>query len=144
MIWSVVVGAAADGNRQAVGSVVSKYQKVSGCLGGAVRAACMDRGLLCEEQVRSVKRQVAVNLVSGNLMITFDAVFAACVHQHCGTDNVGVQENLRVLDGTVNMAFCCEVYNHIRMLFLKKLVNGLTVCDALFYKTEIGVVHNRS
>ena len=67
-------------------------------------------GLLCEEQVRSVKRQVTVNLVSGNLMITFDAVFAACVHQHCGTDNVGVQENLRVLDGTVNMAFCCEVY----------------------------------
>ena len=61
-------------------------------------------------------------------MITFDAVFAACVHQHCGTDNVGVQENLRVFDGTVNMAFCCEVYNILKKnqygQYLKDVLDG--------------------
>ena len=36
-----------------------------------------------------------------------------------------------------------QVYNHVRMFFLKKLVNCFTVCDALFYKTEIRVIHNR-
>ena len=54
VIRAVVVGAAADGGWQAVGSVVCLYQKVSACLGGAVRAACVDRGLLGEEKVRAV------------------------------------------------------------------------------------------
>ena len=49
MIGAVVVGAAADGHRQAVGAVVSQYQKISACFGGAVRAAGMDRGFFCEE-----------------------------------------------------------------------------------------------
>lgn len=65
MIWAVVVRAAADGYRKSIGSVVSKYQKVSRSLGRAVWAACVDRSLLCEEQVRSVKWQITVNLVSG-------------------------------------------------------------------------------
>ena len=143
MIWAVVVGAAADGYRKSIGSVVSKYQKVSRCLGRTVWAACVNRSLLCEEQVRSVKWQITVNLISGNLMVTFDSVFTAGIHKNSSTDDVCVQENLRVLDGTVNVALSREVYNHIRMFFLKKLVNCFTVCDALFYKTEVWVVHNR-
>ena len=40
--------------------------------------------------------------------------------------------------------FCCEVYNHIRMLLLEELVDCFAVSDAFFYKTEIWIVHDRS
>ena len=103
----------------------------------------MDRSFLCEKQIRSVKRQITVNLIGGNLMITLDSVFAACIHQNSSADNIGVQENLRVFDRTVYMAFCCKVYNHIRMLFFKKFVYSFSICNAFFYKTEIWIVHYR-
>ena len=69
----------------------------------------MDRSFLCEKQIRPVKRQITVNLICGNLMITLDSVFAAGIHKNSSTDNVCVQENLRVLDGTVNVALSREV-----------------------------------
>ena len=37
MVGSVVVGAAGNGHRQAVGPLVSLYQKIRPCLGGTVR-----------------------------------------------------------------------------------------------------------
>ena len=47
----------------------------------------MDRCFFCEEQVRSVQWQVAVNFVCGNLVVSLDAVFAASVHKHsCAFD----------------------------------------------------------
>ena len=76
-------------------------------------------------------------------MIACDAVFAAGVHQDGGADDIGVKEDLGILNGTVHMALSGEVYNHIRMFLLKKPVDGFPVCDALFYKTEVLVVHNR-
>ena len=64
----------------------------------------MNRGLLGEEQIRSVQGQIAVNLIGGNLVITGDAVLAAGIHQHLSAQNVGLQEDLGILDGAVNMA----------------------------------------
>ena len=143
VIRAVVVGAAADGHRQAVGSVVCENKKVSTCFGGAVRAACMDRSFLCEEEVRSVKRKISVNLICGNLMITLDSVFTAGIHENSSTLDVGVKEYLRVFDGTVYVALSCEVYHDVRMLLLEKLVNSVTVCDAFLYKAEVRFVHDR-
>ena len=77
-------------------------------------------------------------------MVTFDSVFTACIHKDSSTDDVCGKEYFRVLDGTVYVAFCCEVYNHVGMFFFEELVNCLTVCDAFFHETEIRVVHNRS
>ena len=76
-------------------------------------------------------------------MITFDAVFAAGIHENSSSFDVCVQENLRVFDGAVYMAFSGEIHHHIRMFFLKQPVYGFTVCNAFFYKTEIGIIHNR-
>ena len=76
-------------------------------------------------------------------MITFDSVFAACVHKNSSADNICGKEHFRIFDRTVYMALSCKVNNHIRMFFLKKLVNCFTVCDAFLYKTEVRVVHNR-
>src|SRR5699024_1425658 len=102
MVGTIVVGAAADGYRQSVGSVVSQHQQVGSGLGRAVGAAGMDGSLLREEQIRAVQRQVAVHLIGGNLVISLDAVFAAGVHQHGSTLDVGVQKYLRIFDGTVH------------------------------------------
>ena len=53
------------------------------------------------------------------------------------------KENFRVFDRTVYVAFSCKVHDHVRMLFFKEFVNGFTVCDAFFYKTEIRIIHYR-
>ena len=41
------------------------------------------------------------------------------------------------------MTLSSKVYHHIRMLFFDQTVNGFTVRDAFFYKTEIGMIHHR-
>ena len=76
-------------------------------------------------------------------MITLDSVFTAGIHKDCSTFDVGVKEYFRVLDGTIYVALRCEVYHDIRMLFLEKFVNSLTVCNTLFNKAEVRFVHNR-
>ena len=77
-------------------------------------------------------------------MITGDAVFAAGIHQNSGSFDVGIKENFRVFDGAVYVRLSCEVHYDVRMLFLKETVNGFTVRDAVFYKTEIRLIHDRS
>ena len=54
-----------------------------------------------------------------------------------------VRKTSGFFDGAVNVTLCSEVYNHIRVFFLKKFVNCLAVGDAFFYETEIWVVHDR-
>ena len=144
MIRTIVVGAAADSHRQAVCSVISQHQKVCCRLGRTVGAACVDRCLLCKEQIRAVQRQVAVHLIGGNLMIAGNAVFPAGVHQHSRTLDVGIQKNFRILNRAVHMAFRREVYYHIRMFLFEQTVHRLPVCDAVFYKTEIFLLHHGS
>ena len=105
--------------------MVGEDEKVCACLGRTVRAAGMDRGLLCKEKIRAVQRKISVHFVGGYLMITCDAVFAAGIHQNSGTFDVGIQENLRVFDGAVYVALCCEVHYDVRMLFLKETCKRL-------------------
>ena len=51
------------------------------------------QGLLREEQIRPVQGQVAVDLVSGDLMIALHAVLPAGVQQHLSTHDVGFQKH---------------------------------------------------
>ena len=143
MIRAIVIGATGNGHRQAVGTVVSQNQQVSGSLGAAVRRASMDRSLLSEEQVRTIQRQVTINLIGGNLMVTLDAVLAACVHQHTGTDDVGLEEDARIFDGAINMRFCRKVNHDVRMFFFKQFIHSFAVADICLYEAEIRVIHNR-
>ena len=54
VIGPVVVGAAADGNRQTIGPVIRLHQQVGGSLGAGVGAGGVDRRLLGKEQVGPV------------------------------------------------------------------------------------------
>ena len=80
VIRTIVVGATGNGHRQAVGTVVSQNQQVSGSLGATVRRAGVDRSFLGEEQIRTIQRQVTVNFIGRNLMVTLNAVLAASIH----------------------------------------------------------------
>ena len=74
---------------------------------------------LFEEEIRAVERQIAVYFICRYLMVTFDTIFSAGIHQNCSTFNVCIQEYFRIFDRTVYMTFCCKVYNHIWFLFFK-------------------------
>ena len=143
MIRTVVVGAAGNGHRQTVGTVISQNQQICTGFGAAVRRAGVDRCLLGEEQVGTVQRQVAVNLVGRDLMITLDAVLAASVHQRCGTHNIRLEEDARIFDRTVNMRFCRKVNHNVRMLFFKQFIYSFAVADIGLHKAEIWVIHDR-
>ena len=143
VIRTIVVRATRNGHRQAVGTVVSQNQQVSGCFGAAIRRAGVDRSFLGEEQIRTIQRQVTVNFIGRNLMITLDTVLAASIHQHTGTDDISLEEDTRIFDGTVNMRFCRKVDHDVRMFFFKQFIHCFAVADICLHKAEIRVIHNR-
>ena len=73
-------------------------------------------------------------------MITLNAVFAAGIHHDCGALDVGVQKDLRILDGAVYVALCCEVHHDVRMLLLKEFVDGFAVADVDLAEAEVRVL----
>ena len=76
-------------------------------------------------------------------MITLDAILAASIHQHTGTDDVGLKKDARIFDRTVNMRFCCKVDYDVRMFFFKQLIHCFAVANVGLYEAKIRVVHNR-
>ena len=102
LVRAVVVGAVGDRGAQAVGAGPGADQHVGGRLGARVRAARVIRRLLGELR-RVVERQVAVDLVGGDVVVA-DAVLADGLQQAEGALHVGAQERLRVGDGVVVVA----------------------------------------
>ena len=122
--------------------MIRQYQQISARLGTAVRAGGVDGRLLGEEQVGTIQRQVAVHFIGGHLMIPLDTVLTTGVQHDLCAQDIGLEEHLRVLDGTVHMALCGEVHHHVRMLFLKQVIDGPTVTDVRFHEAEVGVLHD--
>ena len=96
LVGAVVVGAVGDRGAQAVGAGPGADQHVGGRLGGAVRARRPIRRLLGELR-RVVERQVAVDLVGGDVVVA-DAVLPHGLQQAEGALHVGAQERLGVGD----------------------------------------------
>ena len=99
LVGAVVVGAVGDRGAQAVGAGPGADQHVRGRLGARVRRGRVVRRLLGELR-RVVERQVAVDLVGGDVVVA-DAVLADGLQQAEGALDVGAQERLRVGDGVV-------------------------------------------
>ena len=142
VIGTVVVGAARDCHRQSVGAVIREHEQVGARLGRAVGAAGMDGCLLGKEQVGTVERQVAVDLIGGDLVIARDAVLAAGVHQHLRAEDIGGEKDLGILDGAVDMTLRRKVDDDIRVLLLKQPINTRTVADIELEKTELRILHH--
>ena len=143
MIRAVVVRASRDRHRHAERAMVRLHEQVGTCLARRVRAGCVDRRLFRKEQIGTVERQVAVNLVGRNLMIALNAILTACVEQHLRAHDVGLQENGRVLNRAVNMALRCKVDNDFWLLLLKNAVNRFAVSNIRLDKLEMRIVHHR-
>ena len=99
LVGAVVVGAVGDRSAQAVGAGPGADQHVGAGLGRAVRRGRVIRRLLGELR-RVVERQVAVDLVGGDVVVA-DAVFPHGLQKSEGALDVGAQERLRVGDGVV-------------------------------------------
>ena len=102
LVGAVVVGAIGDRGTQAVGAGPGPHEHVGGRLGRAVRRA-RAVGRLLGELGRVVERQVAVDLVGGDVVVA-DAVLPHGPQQAEGALDVGAQEGLRVGDGVVVVA----------------------------------------
>ncbi len=111
LVGAVVVGAVGDRGAQAVGAGPGAHEHVGARLGARVRAARVVRRLLGELR-RVVERQVAVDLVGGDVVVA-DAVFADGLQQAEGALHVGAQERLRVGDGVVVVALGGVVHDGV-------------------------------
>ena len=141
VVRAVVVRAARDCRRDLVGAVVGHDEQVGTGLRSRIRARRLEVRLLREEQVRAVERQVAVDLVRRDLMIAVDAVLAAGVEQHARADDVRLQEDLRILDGAIDMRLRREVDDDVRLLLLEDAVDRPTVCDVHADELEVLLLH---
>lgn len=111
LVGAVVVGAVGDRGAQAVGACPGADQHVGGRLGARVRAARVIRRLL-GELGRVVERQVAVDLVGGDVVVA-DAVLADGLQKAEGALDVRAQEGLRVGDGVVVVALGRVVHDRV-------------------------------
>lgn len=125
LVGAVVVGAVGDRGAKPVGAGPGADQHVGGRLGARVRAARVIRRLL-GELGRVVERQVAVDLVGGDVVVA-DAVFPHGLQQAEGALHVGAQERLGVRDGVVVVALGGVV--HDRVVARDDTVQQLGVAD---------------
>ncbi len=143
MIRPVVVGTAANRNRQPISPVIGQHQQISRRLRAAVRTGCMNGRRFRKEQIRPIQWQITIHFIRRYLMIPLDAVFAACIHQHSCPHNIRFQENTWIFNRTVYMRFSRKIDHHIRFFFFKQLIYSLSVADIRFDKTKIRFVHDR-
>ena len=125
LVGAVVVGAVGDRGAQAVGAGPGAHEHVGGRLGARVRGARLI-GRLLGELGRVVEREVAVDLVGGDVVVA-DAVLADGLQQAEGALDVGAQERLRVGDGVVVVALGGVV--HDRVVAGNQPVQQLRVAD---------------
>ena len=111
LVGAVVVGAVGDRGAQAVGAGPGAHEHVGGRLGRAVRRGRVV-GRLLGELRRVVERQVAVDLVGGDVVVA-DTVFADGLQQAEGALDVGAQEGLGVGDGVVVVALGGVVHDRV-------------------------------
>ena len=111
LVGAVVVGAVGDRGAKAVGAGPGADQHIGGRLGRAIGARGLI-GRLLGELGRVVERQVAVDLVGGDVVVA-DAVLPHGLQQAEGALHVGAKEGLRVRDGVVVVALGGVVHDGV-------------------------------
>ena len=111
LVGAIVVGAVGDRGAKPVGAGPGAHEHVGAGLGRAVRAR-RPVGRLLGELGRVVERQVAVDLVGGDVVVA-DAVLPHGLQQAEGALDVGAQERLGVGDGVVVVALGGVVHDRV-------------------------------
>lgn len=144
LIGAIIVGATGDSNGKAVSSVICQNKKIGSGFGRRIRRRGMKRRIFMEKKIRSIQRKVSVDFIGGNLMIPFDSVFSTSIHQNGNTDDIGLKEDLRILDGTIDMAFRGKIDYDIKLFILKQTINGIPISDIPFDELEVFQTHDWS
>lgn len=100
----------------------------------------MKRGILMEEEIGPIQGEVAIDFIGPNLMEPFHSIFPGAVHQYGGSEDIGFQEYLGALDGTVHMGFRGEVNNDIGPFLLEDILHLLPIADIFLIEDVVGVL----
>ena len=145
LIRAVVIGAPGDVHRQLIGIGISLDEQVRGGLAGGIRAVGIQGSGFHKEALRT---QGAVHLVRGNLHELYAILVLVVAHgpgvfrniqKVDGAQNIGLDENLRIGNGTVHMAFRGKVHHVINVVLVKQALDRLFVTDIRLNKDIIRV-----
>ena len=103
----------------------------------------MDRCILMEEEVRSVKRQIAIDLIRAGLVIALYSVLTAGIHQHRCPDDISLEEDRRIFYRSVDVGLGREVHDDVWLLILEQLIDAVSVPYIQFKKFKLRIIHDR-
>ena len=63
---------------------------------------------------------------------------SCAVEHNGGTQHIGLYKHLGIFDAAVHMAFCCEMYHTVYIIFRKYLTDGILITDVCLYESIIG------
>jgi hypothetical protein len=95
------------------------------------------RGLLREEEISPVERQITVDLVRRYLMIALNTVFTTGIKQNARPYDICLKENLRILNGSVNMGLRGKIHDDIRLRAFKGHIDSSPIRDIATHKREL-------
>ena len=138
LIRPVVVRAARDADGHTIRVAISADHQVRTRLRRRIRAVGLERRIFRKE---SCIAQTAIDLVRRNLVeanagfprrvalfvLTGDPIAARTIQQILRTENICLQEELRIFDTAVHVALSCKIYDHIEMIFGKQIVDQLAI-----------------
>ena len=138
LIRPVVVRAARDADGHTIRVAISADHQVRTRLRRRIRAVRLERRIFRKE---SCIAQTAINLIRRNLVkanagfprrvalfvLTGNPIAASTIQQILRTENICLQEELRIFDTAVHVALRGKVYDHVEVIFSKQLVDQLAI-----------------
>ena len=100
----------------------------------------MDVCLFSKEKVQPVQWKITLDFISGYLMESGIIMCSARIHEDLRSKDIGLQENIRILNGSVHMGFCSEVHHDVKVLFIKQVEDEITIGDVSLYKLEVWIL----
>ena len=103
----------------------------------------MDRCILMEEEVRSVKRQIAIDLICADLVVSLNTILPAGVHQHRCPDDICLEEDRRIFYRSVDVGLGREVHDDVWLFVLEQLIDAVLVPYIQFKELKLRIIHDR-
>ncbi len=132
LIGAVIVGAVCYQSRHAVGIMIGTYEVIGRSFGGGIGAVWEVAGGLSEEAAVKLKR--TIDFVRRDVIeklifpVASPGVFGRLQQAECAED-VGASKGKWVFDGSVDVAFGCQMYDAIHIVFRHQFVHKIEVAN---------------
>ena len=146
LIGAVVVGAAGNVHRHAVGVMECHDEHISTGLGGRIGAVGAQRSGLHKVAVGT---QGTIHLIGGHLQVLLALFpglgvgivpgFLGALQQVDGAHHVALHKDLRILDGAVHMALGGKVDDVVEIVLLEQALHQFLVADVALHEHMAGV-----